>query len=173
MRYLEVRRHTMRVKPSKHISQAGVMLARRVGNEMGPFDRVVTSSLPRAFETAIAFGFAVDEQIEELSSMDDEVDGEIKQEVDFAGLARAMRTGSAAARFARRQAKLWQSIVSGLPANSRALIVSHGGIIELGAVGCLPDADHDAWGGMLDYCEGVRLSFDGKDFVGIEVLRNV
>ena len=172
MRYLEVRRHTMRIKPSKHICQAGVTLARRIGNEMGPFDRVVTSDLPRAFETSIAFGFAVDEQIEELSTMGDDVDQEIDRDPDFTGLARAVRKDGAAARYARRQAKLWQTIVSALPANGRALIVSHGGVIELGAIGCLPDADHASWGGMLDYCEGVRLSYDGKAFVSVEVLRS-
>jgi broad specificity phosphatase PhoE len=173
MRYLEVRRHTMRIKPSKHICQAGVTLARRVGNEMKPFDRVVTSDIPRAFETAIAFGFAVNEQIRELNAMGDDVDDEIGHEPDFAGLARAVRKDSAAARFAIRQKKLWQSIVGSLPVNGRALIVAHGGVIELGAIGSLPDADHAAWGGMLDYCEGVRLSYDGKEFVSIEVLRNV
>jgi broad specificity phosphatase PhoE len=172
MRYLEVRRHTMRIKPSKHICQAGVTLARRIGNEMGPFDRVVTSDLPRAFETSIAFGFAVDEQVPELSTMGDDVDDEINHEPDFAGLARAVRKAGAAARFARHQAKLWQSIVGGLPVNGHALIVAHGGVIELGAIGCLPDADHAAWGGALDYCEGVRLSYDGKAFVSIEVLRS-
>ncbi len=87
----------------------------------------------------------------------------------FVGLARAVRKAGAAARYARRQAKLWQSIVSSLPVNGRALIVAHGGVIELGAIGCLPDADHAAWGGALDYCEGVRLSYDGKAFVSIEV----
>jgi broad specificity phosphatase PhoE len=172
MRYLEVRRHTMRVKPSKHICQAGVTLARRIGNEMGPFDRVITSDLPRAFETAIAFGFAVDEQMPELNMMGDDVDDEIDYEPDFMGLARAVRKGSAASRFAKRQARLWQSIVSNLPANGRALVVAHGGVIELGAIGCLPDADHAAWGGMLDYCEGVRLGYDDNMFVSIEVLRN-
>lgn len=62
MRVLEVRRHTMRSKPGKHLSQAGVSLARHVGETMGSFDRVVTSTLARAFETAIAMGFAVDER---------------------------------------------------------------------------------------------------------------
>jgi broad specificity phosphatase PhoE len=69
MRYVELRRHTMRTRPGQHLSQAGVSLARRVGEGVGPFDRVVTSTLPRAFETAIAMGFAVDEQIALLAGM--------------------------------------------------------------------------------------------------------
>ena len=63
-------------------------------------------------------------------------------------------------------------LASSLPDNGRTLLVSHGGIIELGAIASLPEADHASWGGGLDYCEGVRLSFDGNDFVGIEILRH-
>ena len=51
------------------------------------------------------------------------------------------------------------------------LIISHGGIIEAGAVGSLPTADHAAWGRALDYCEGVRLIHDGSHFTDLEVLR--
>ena len=43
MRYLEVRRHTMRTKPGEHLSQAGVDLARRVGEGM---DRSTAWSQP-------------------------------------------------------------------------------------------------------------------------------
>src|SRR6185436_15961661 len=119
MRYLEVRRHTMRVKPNKHISQAGVMLARRIGDSMGPFDRVISSHLPRAFETAIAMGFAVDEHMEKLAEVDDDVSTEVDLDVDFAAFARAVRKGGAAARFAKRQARLWQSIVQKLGNSGR------------------------------------------------------
>jgi hypothetical protein len=49
--------------------------------------------------------------------------------------------------------------------------ISHGGLIEAGAVGCLPEAEHAAWGGPCGYCEGVRLFFDGEQFVRGEVLR--
>ncbi len=173
MRYLEMRRHTMRIKPSKHVCKAGVVLARRIGNAMGPFDHVVTSDAPRAFETAIAFGFAVDELIPGLGQFDDSINDEVDRNADFGALARAVRKDGAAARLARWQARLWQTLVATLPENGRALAVSHGGIIELGAIGCLPDADHASWGAALDYCEGVRLSFDGQDFVGVEMLRNV
>ena len=171
MRYLEVRRHTMRIKPNKHICQAGVMLARRVGEGMGPFDCVLTSHLPRAFETAIAMGFAVDEQVEELAQYDDDVDAEVNQAIDFAAFARAVRKGGAAARFAKRQSRLWQSIVQKLGNGGRALIISHGGVIELGAIGYLPQADHAAWGAAFDYCEGIRMSFDSRELVAAEVLR--
>ena len=171
MRYLEVRRHTMRIKPNKHICQTGVMLARRIGDSMGPFDRVITSDAPRAFETAIAMGFAVDEQLKELAAYNDDVTAEVENAVDCIAFARAIKGGGAAARFAKRQAKLWRSIVDRLENGGRALIITHGGIVEMGAIGCLPDADHAAWGASFDYCEGLRLSYDGREFIEAEVLR--
>ena len=56
MRTLEIRRHTHRNVPQPHLSQQGVDLARRAGEGLGHFDRVMTSTVPRAFETAIAIG---------------------------------------------------------------------------------------------------------------------
>ena len=73
MRTLEIRRHTHRHVPQPHLSQQGVDLARRAGEGLGQFDRVITSTVPRAFETALAMGYAVDEQIEQLGLMSDVV----------------------------------------------------------------------------------------------------
>ncbi len=171
MRYLEIRRHTMRVKPGKHLSQAGVDLARRVGETMGAFDRVFTSKLPRAFETALALGYAVDKKLKPLGEMGWDVDGEGPVDGSFKALNFLLEEGGEPARFAQKQASLWLKIVSGLPEEGRALIISHGGIIEAGAVACLPEADHSAWGEACSYCEGVKLSFDGKEFSALEVLR--
>src|SRR6266498_442347 len=76
MKTIEIRRHSIRNKPGDHLSQEGVTLARLVGENLGPFDRVVTSTLPRAFETAIAMGFAADEQNKLMSSYSRDVDRE-------------------------------------------------------------------------------------------------
>jgi broad specificity phosphatase PhoE len=171
MRFVESRRHTMRTQPGQHLSQAGVDLARCVGEGLGPFDRVVTSTLPRAFETAIAMGFAVDEQVALLAEMGADVDAEVDWTGGFAEFARAIHLGGATARFARAQAELLRAIALRLPGGGRALVISHGGIVEAGAIGCLPDGDHAAWGRACDYCEGVRLSFDGERFTAIEILR--
>ncbi len=171
MRSIESRRHTMRTRPGQHLSQAGVSLARRVGEGLGPFDRVVTSTLPRAFETAIAMGFAVDEQAPLLAEMGADVDAEVDWTGGFPEFARAIRLGRATARFARAQAELLRAIALALPEGGRALVISHGGIVEAGAIGCLPDADHAAWGQACDYCEGVRLTFDSGRFTDIELLR--
>ena len=69
MRWLEVRRHSLTKKGAargrgSHLSAEGIALARLVGESLGPFARVVTSASPRAIETAVAMGFAVDDTVE-------------------------------------------------------------------------------------------------------------
>jgi hypoxanthine phosphoribosyltransferase/broad specificity phosphatase PhoE len=171
LRILEVRRHTMRDVPNQHLTQDGVELARRVGAEIGPFDRVITSTIPRTFETALAMGFAVDEQNEALNALREDVEEEVHWDAGFAAFARAVQKGGAAGRYAQAQAELWRSIAAALPEAGCALLITHGGIIEAGAVACLPAADHAAWGRFCDYCEGMRLYFDGQSFTMAEILR--
>ena len=174
MRYLEVRRHTMRVKPGQHLSQDGVDLARRVGSQTGPFEFVITSTLHRAYETAIAMGFAVNDQLDDLCPMGQAIEAEVGSfDVGFGAYGQAYHRKSAIASFMRNQADLWQMIASSVTDGGSALLITHGGIVEAGAVGCLPQAGHAAWGPVIDYCEGARLSFNGERFVGIEILRVV
>lgn len=175
MPVLEGRRHSMRPKPGSHLSQEGVTLARRVGDGMGPFDRVLTSTLPRAFETAIAMGFAVTEEVEWLLPAGKAVEKELPWPQAFAAYREAFEDGWAVAAFAQEQAQQWCEVVLELPETGAALLVSHGGVIEMGAVGCLladgVNADLKTWGGPLQYCEGVRLQFTGDRCTGGEVLR--
>ena len=70
---IEHRRHSWRSPTGVHLTQQGVELARRVGETMGKFDIVITSDLPRAFETAIAMGYAVDSQAKALAKIDAEL----------------------------------------------------------------------------------------------------
>jgi broad specificity phosphatase PhoE len=164
----------MRVKPGQHLSQAGVDLARRVGETMGMFQRAITSTIPRAYETAIAMGYAVTEQDERLSMMPDEVevvDGEVIWDDGFSAFATAIHGGGATSRYAAMLGAFLASVAKALSENGSVLLVTHGGIVEAGAVYCLPDADHAAWGGYIDYCEGVRLCYEHGGFVGAEILR--
>ena len=161
----------MRTKPGQHLSQAGVDLARRVGEGMSAFDRVYTSTIPRAFETGIAMGYAVDRQIELLASMPS--NAEISFDVGFGGFSATIRQHPAGvvANFARELAAFHVNIARSLPDGGRALIISHGGFIEASAVGCMPDADHESWGPSCNYCEGVRLTYDEGSFTACEILR--
>lgn len=172
MPHLEIRRHTMRTKPGQHLSQAGVDLARMVGSRIGPFDRVVASTVPRAFETALAMGFAVDEQFDLLMNVPDGVEDEVGAwDSGFAAWGGAFKRGGATGRYGLALAELYRTIAESLPEGGAALIISHGGIVEAGAVACLPDADHAAWGPYCRCCEGVRLEYNGREFTGIRILR--
>ena len=170
MRILEVRRHTHRNASQPHLSQLGIDLARRVGNEMGKFDRVVTSTVPRAFETALAMGYAVNEQIDELGMMSDEVTAVIPWNAGFAAWVRAAQTSPVVTQYTQAMGWLWRSIVRALPEGGRALIISHGGIVEAGTVGCVPANLNIADDAACGYCEGVRLTFDGDTVVKLEML---
>jgi len=82
MRTLEIRRHCFTKKgegrgKGSHLSQEGVTQARAIGAQIGPFDLVLTSQLPRTLETALAIGFAVDEQLAVLGEIQPAVWDEI------------------------------------------------------------------------------------------------
>ena len=171
MKTIEIRRHTYRAKPGQHLSQEGVTLARKVGATTGPFARVVTSTVPRAFETAIAMGFAVDEQNELMSTMGPFVDAEAPWPISPAEYAKAVRNGKAAARYAEQLAEFYSQLVDRLEEGESVLVINHGGVVELGAVACLPTANHDSWGPYFECCEGVRLFWEDGKFVNAEILR--
>ena len=171
MKTIEIRRHSMRSKPGDHLSQPGVSLARLVGQNLGPFDRVVTSTLPRAFETAIAMGFAVDEQNELMSTYGNLVEAEAPWPLSPAGYAKVIRKEAATFRYANELADIYRQLANYLADGRAALVINHGGVLEMGAVACLPNADHASWGSNFEYCEGVRLFWEDGKFVDAEILR--
>jgi len=171
MKTIEIRRHSIRSKPGDHLNQSGVSLARLVGQNLGPFDRVITSILPRAFETAIAMGFAVDEQNELMSTYGSEVEREAPWPLSCAGYAEVVRNGGAATRYANQLVAVYTKLADYLADGRAALVINHGGVVELGAVACLPDADHFAWGSHFEPCEGIRLFWEDGKFVNGEILR--
>jgi broad specificity phosphatase PhoE len=172
MRTIEIRRHSIRSKPDDHLSQQGVALARKVGQGMGPFAFVATSTLPRAFETAIAMGFAVDEQNELMNTYGGMVEREAPWPLPYFHYAEIVRQGGHAARYARQLAEYYAGIIEDrVPEGGSALAVNHGGVVELGVVACLPDADFSGWGDASEFCEGARLFWDDGRFVNGEVLR--
>lgn len=159
MRTLVVRRHTMRRQPGQHLSQPGIELARLVGDRSGPFEWVATSPLPRAVETAVAMGFEVNETVQDLARMPSgALDG---WPLPFAAVSELVSAGGEAAKFADQTLGVWREIIAKIPESGKALIVTHGGIVELGAVAAVPGGPHQAWGGPIGYLEGVRLTFEG------------
>jgi broad specificity phosphatase PhoE len=179
VRTLEVRRHSLRkIGGGSQLSQAGVDLARRVGASMGPFACVATSVVPRSRETALAMGFAVDQELVSFVT-DDTVAADYEQTrwweapAPFVALAEVVAAGGAAHRHATAMVALWRDLLMALPDGAAALVIGHSGQLEAALVGCFPDADHAAWGGQLGCCEGARLAFDGEPprFTGVTILR--
>ena len=171
MKTIEIRRHSIYAKPGAHLSQQGVALARLIGENIGPFDRVITSTLSRALETAVAMGFAVDEQNELMSSYGSDVGREAPWPLSLAGYAEVVQQDGAATRYAKQLAALYAKTANYLADGRAALVINHGGIVELGAVACLPGADHFAWGSHFEFCEGIRLFWNDGKFTNGEILR--
>jgi broad specificity phosphatase PhoE len=179
---IEVRRHTYTKKglergKGSHLSAEGVRLARTIGEAIGPFDLVLTSEVPRTLETAIAMGFAVDEQLQALGDISEEVVSELGHherwtwDTPFARFAAFVACGGPTALMGRRQQEIWLEALESVPPDGSVLIVSHGRVIEVGLVTSLPDEDFTAWGAPFSHCEGVRLQYERGRFTGWELLR--
>jgi broad specificity phosphatase PhoE len=172
VRLLEHRRHSRRSPGGVHLTREGVALARRVGEGLGPFDRVVTSPSPRAIETAVAMGYAVDAELRGLLAVPDAVDRDLAAHppTSFSGYLDATLGSGATRAFAERQEALWRSELLRLPDGGRLLAISHGGVIEFGTAIAAPEAAR-GFGSPLGYVEGVRLQLEGDRWTSAEVLR--
>ena len=183
MRHLEVRRHSFTKKGEdrgrgSHLSDEGVRLARRVGETIGPFSRVVASDVPRTLETALAMGFAVDEILPFGEGLDwhaviDEIGWHALWEINdpFAHVAQLLPSRPHTARLGRHYRDRWLEIAMALDDDEAALIISHGQLMEVAVVSCLPYADHSSWGPPFSHCEGVRLLVQNGAFTDVELLR--
>ncbi|KAJ3410282.1 hypothetical protein HDV05_003964 [Chytridiales sp. JEL 0842] len=173
MKYLEIRRHSIRTAPEQHLNQSGVSLARSVGNFMGPFQYVLTSTLPRAYETAIAMGFAVNAQNETLNTFGEESMAEASWPGSFAHYAEVVKKNpdGPTSLYVQKLAGIYRNIMENhVGEGGSGLVINHGGVLEMSVVGCLPFIDYSRWGGDLSYCEGVRLVWEEGEFVNGEVL---
>jgi broad specificity phosphatase PhoE len=178
VRTIEVRRHCLTKKGEgrgrgSHLSAAGVAQARRIGDTLGPFDRVLTSHIPRTLETALAMGFAVDDCREVLGDIPLAVWDEIGHHErwdwpdPFVRFAALVRAGGPTAALGRAQRDAWAAALEAVPEDGGSvLVVSHGRVIEAGLVACVAatDAEYAAWGAPFAHGEGVRLSYEAGRF---------
>lgn len=175
VRWLEIRRHSLTKKGvgrgrGSDLSTKGVMLARLVGQELGPVAYVATSRTPRAIETAVAMGLAVDDTLDLPAGY---VPGEIEHHdqwtwpFPYRTYAEMIQRGAGIAAVAEVHRAAWAHIAADLGEGQVALIVSHGGAIEPGLVSCLPHADHASWGAPFAHCDGARLAVESGQFVHI------
>ena len=183
MRAIEIRRHCLTKKgeargKGSHLSAEGVTQARRIGEQMGPFDLVLASQVPRTLETAIAMGFSVDDQLDVLGTIPAGVWDEIGHQErwtwaePFVMFARIIGKDGAAARLGRQQRATWIQALESVPADGRVLIISHGRVIESGLVTCFPDADFATWGAPFQHGEGIRMGYRDGRFTHVQFRRN-
>ena len=172
MKVIEIRRHSIRGN-GLHLNREGIALARRVGNDMQRAARVITSTLDRAFETAIAMGFAVDERYEILSTMGDKASLEIFWDSPYSEFSDKMIAGSALESLGGELKKLSGAIAADIPNDGRALIITHGGIIQTIAAACLPGEEFSKSDGPPSYCEGIEIHYDNEksDICGFKFIR--
>lgn len=184
MRTIEIRRHCLTKKgetrgKGSHLSAEGVTQARRIGEQIGPFDFVLTSQVPRTLETAIAMGFAVDEQLDVLGNIPAAVWGEIGHQErwtrsqPFVEFARISGANGATAELGRQQQAARVQALESLPSDGHLLIISHGRVIESGLVTCFPDADFATWGAPFQHGEGIEMGYIDGHFTHVQFRRNM
>ena len=179
MRYVEVFRHSKRGE-GKGLSEEGRELARRARSLLAArYDLVISSPKERARETVEALGFeryVVDEAFTAINPWEP-FDAQISQlamERGIPPLAACWEIPEALI-YLRMQGGTFlgavKRVARKLPEEGRALVVSHGGILEAAALlGCTRYHLNEL-GGEIGFCEGVVFAFEGENLRGIEVKR--
>ncbi len=179
MKYVEVFRHSKR-GAGKGLSEEGRELAGSARAILASrYDLCVSSPKERARETLEAFGFeryAVDEAFTAVNPWEP-FDAEVSKLAKERGIIplAACWEFPEALNYLRLQGETFlgavKRIARRLPEEGRALVVSHGGILEAAALhGCKTYA-LDSIGGEIGFCEGVVFKLDGENLTGVEVKR--
>ncbi|MFV2015978.1 MAG: histidine phosphatase family protein, partial [Candidatus Heimdallarchaeota archaeon] len=151
---IEHRRHSKRNPPNPHLNSEGVRIARKIGETMGKIDFVLTSVSPRAIETAVAMGFAVDETID-FSTTAKDLPGtpeELPEGTPFAEYGVKYESNEYFKEWGNRVKSLLMSQLSKIDMDKRVLIVSHAGIIEISTIALLSGSDLNSLGKGVDIC---------------------
>jgi broad specificity phosphatase PhoE len=167
---IEVRRHAERHKPGDNLNAGGVARAGKASARNRAFALVVTSPVTRAVQTAVAMGHAVDEDDWTMATMGGSMNAFPWQD-GFAAMQRAIRENPVAAAYATHQTAQLRYWLSRIEPGEALLVVSHGGIAEVGIIGLLGDVDVSGFGPSLDTCEGARLEFDRDRVTHVDLLR--
>lgn len=179
MKYVEVFRHSKRGE-GKGLSEDGRDFARRARTLLSPhYDLCVSSSRERARETMEAFGFdryEVDEAFTVVNPWEpfDAAVSKLAKERGIIPLAACWEIPEAL-NYLRLQGETLMGAVKRIarkvPEEGRALVVSHGGMIEAAALHACARYELNEIGGEIGLCEGVVFNLDGETLSGVEVKR--
>lgn len=98
-------------------------------------------------------GFAVDEQNELMNTYGREVEQEAPWPQPFVNYAEIITKKGAASRYAQKLVRYYQSVLEMISESRSALVVNHGGVVELGVVCSLQHIDFSTWG---ELCQLLR-----------------
>jgi hypothetical protein len=165
-RWIELRRHSRTKKDAgrgrgSHLSQEGVELARSEGERLREVRYVAVSESPRALETAIAMGLAVDDVVGIAGS---NVTGEVafhewwEWPDPWAVYAERIATRPRLAAYAEAQLQIVKCAVDRVTDGDTALLIGHGGWIEPTVVAAIAADQLQNWGPSFAHLEGVRLA---------------
>ncbi len=179
MKFVEVVRHSKR-GAGKVLSEEGRELARRARALLAPhYDLCVSSPKERARETMEVLGYErydVDEAFTAVNPWEP-FEAEVTKIAKDRGiipLAACWEIPEALS-YLKLQGETFlaaiKRIARKLPEGGRALVVSHGGILEAAALHGCARYHLDELGGEITFCEGVVFQLDGDKLVGIEVKR--
>ncbi|HEV2167092.1 MAG TPA: histidine phosphatase family protein [Thermoplasmata archaeon] len=171
MRTLEVRRHAERARPEETLTEEGERGARRLGSQLGRFDRVVTSPLPRAILTARAMGQEVDRVDERWASLGSAVEREVPWPSPFGAYVDALDRRGAASALADRLRDSAEGLASELAEDGRGLILTHGGFPELLAGVLAKPPDRLRAEEPVGYLEGIRIELRDEAIPDVRVVR--
>lgn len=169
MAIVEVRRHAERAGPTEAgsaLSAAGRTMAERLARSAPAYAVVAASPLPRAKETAAIIGGRLD--LADPALLPDL--SQIVQLRTIEEYAPLLAGGERERVLADEQAGAWLRL-GGAAKDGAALVITHGGVIELAALNIAKAIGKDLRGDTFSYCEGVRVHYtDGKP-TSLEVLR--
>jgi len=179
MKHVDVFRHSERGE-GKGLSEAGRELARRARALLAArYDLCISSPKERARETLEALGFErydVDEAFTAVNPWEP-FDAQVTKLAQARGiilLAACWEIPEALACL-RMQGETFlaalRRVSRRLPEEGRALVVSHGGVLEAAALLGCPHYELGELGGEIAFCEGVTFTFEGENLAGIKVKR--
>jgi broad specificity phosphatase PhoE len=179
MKYVEVFRHSKR-GAAKGLSEEGRELALRARALLAPhYDLCVSSPKERARETVAVFGFEhyeIDEAFTAVNPWEpyDADVSKLAKERGIIPLAACWEIPEAL-NYLRMQGETFLAAVKRvarkLPEQGRALVVSHGGILEAAALHGCARYELCQIGGEIGFAEGIVFKIEGQNLVGIEVKR--
>jgi len=118
-------------------------------------------------------GYSVNGELPDLAGLPDEIEewAERRSPRTFADYVTLVNSDPSAQGHAESLAEHLRTSLAGIADGGRLLVVSHGGVIELSAVGALGGATA-VWGPTLEPLDGVELRLDAPGWKDGIVLRH-